>query len=208
MLKELSLFAYGSLAEGMVHFNKISQYIVEKEEVSARGSIYRLPSGYPVFLTSDANSKEENVDTIKGVRVCLQAPDLAFRILDEFHGVSLMAPEKGLFFKEKIFVENTLLLKSECFVYAMNPRHLPKGAMRIPAGDWEKNLSEHPVFSRTLTERQSTYIKKLSQSSGRDIVPIDLDLYRELMKLELIVDKGRRLALSKLGKEVARYLPE
>jgi hypothetical protein len=34
-----------------------------------------------------------------------------------------------------------------------------------------------------------------------------MELYRELMKLELVVDKGRRLALSKLGQEVARYLP-
>ena len=40
-----------------------------------------------------------------------------------------------------------------------------------------------------------------------DIIPIDdLTLYRELMKLELIVDKGRRLALSSLGKEVYNHL--
>ncbi len=57
-----------------------------------------------------------------------------------------------------------------------------------------------------LTERQEAYIKKLGKSTGREIVPIDLPLYRELMNLELIVDKGRRLALSKLGHEVYRNL--
>lgn len=57
-----------------------------------------------------------------------------------------------------------------------------------------------------LTPRQTTYVKRLSQVTGREIVPIDLDLYRELLKLGLIVDKGRRLALSKLGKEVAAAL--
>ena len=68
--------------------------------------------------------------------------------------------------------------------------------------------TEWPSIVNQLTERQSSYIRKLSQTTGRDIVPIDLDLYRELMKLNLIVDKGRRLALSKLGKEIARFLPE
>jgi hypothetical protein len=57
-----------------------------------------------------------------------------------------------------------------------------------------------------LTEKQATYIQRLGRSSGREIVPIDLTLYRELMNLELIVDKGRRLALSKLGQEVFRHL--
>ena len=60
----------------------------------------------------------------------------------------------------------------------------------------------------TLTQRQIAYIKKLGGTTGRDIVPIDLDLYRQLMKMELIVDKGRRLALSKRGKELYEYLPK
>lgn len=62
------------------------------------------------------------------------------------------------------------------------------------------------AIAHELTPRQSTYVKRLSQITGREIVPIDLDLYRELLKLELIIDKGRRLALTKLGKEVAAAL--
>ncbi len=57
-----------------------------------------------------------------------------------------------------------------------------------------------------LSPRQATYVKRLSQITGREIVPIDLDLYRELLKLEIIIDKGRRLALTKLGKMVAATL--
>jgi len=67
--------------------------------------------------------------------------------------------------------------------------------------------SQKPNFLDQLTAKQVNYIKKLGSSSGRDIVPIDMELYRELMKMELIVDKGRRLALTKLGKEVFSYLP-
>lgn len=64
------------------------------------------------------------------------------------------------------------------------------------------------LSSFNLTEKQASYIKRLNHTSGREIIPIDLNLYRELMKLELIVDKGRRLALSKLGKEVAKSLAD
>ncbi len=58
----------------------------------------------------------------------------------------------------------------------------------------------------TLTEKQRLYIQKLGTTTGRKIVPIDLTLYRELMKLNLIEDKGRRVALTKLGTEVFRQL--
>ena len=57
-----------------------------------------------------------------------------------------------------------------------------------------------------LTDGQRQYILRLGATSGREIVPIDMKLYRELLNLEMIVDKGRRLALSKLGHEVFRYL--
>ena len=49
-------------------------------------------------------------------------------------------------------------------------------------------------------------ILKLGASSGRDIVPINLDIYRDLLNKGLIVDKGRRLALTNLGFDVYKYL--
>lgn len=68
-----------------------------------------------------------------------------------------------------------------------------------------ENLEINPKIDK-LSDRQKAYISKLGSCSGREIVPIDIDLYRELMKLEIIVDKGRRLALSKLGHEIFKSL--
>lgn len=207
MQSDLSLFVYGSLDEGMVHFSKISQYITEIFSVQAMGQAYRLPSGYPVYL-SPHESMGDDVDLVKGKLVKIQAPEVVLHLLNEFHGVSPLVPDKSLFFKEQIKVQSEGGDLHEAAVYSMNRAKLPKNAMRIPLGDWVTDLKREPAIPDILTEKQANYIKRLSLSTGREIVPIDLELYRELMKLELIVDKGRRLALSKLGKEVARYLPE
>jgi hypothetical protein len=91
-------------------------------------------------------------------------------------------------------------------VYVLNPMRLPTDSILIKDGDWQTDLKVSPALPAKLTDKQRTYVQKLGASSGREIVPIDLTLYRELMNLELIVDKGRRLALSKLGQEVYRYL--
>lgn len=203
MQSELSLFVYGSLVEGMVHFAKIREYIVSKESAFTCGTVYRLPSGYPVFSMP---TSPECGDQVPGELVSLHAPELVYKLLDEFHGVSHLAPEKSLYFKENIQVQLSSGAARSASVYAINPAKMPKTASRIPFGDWVADLRSQPALPQTLTDRQATYIRRLANSSGREIVPIDLDLYRELMKLELIVDKGRRLALSPLGKDVARYL--
>ena len=92
-------------------------------------------------------------------------------------------------------------------VYIFNPKKLSKNAELITGGLWKESLTLNPPLTQQLTEKQKTYVLKLGSAKGRDIVPInDLTLYRELMKLELIVDKGRRLALSSLGKDVYNHL--
>jgi hypothetical protein len=96
--------------------------------------------------------------------------------------------------------------ETSAWVYVLNPEKLPPTAVKIVGGDWQASLVSQPVLTEKLTERQRNYILRLGASTGREIVPIDLPLYRELMNLEMIVDKGRRLALSKLGHEVYRYL--
>ena len=196
-----SLFIYGSFCSGMVHFEKISQYIVSQRSAVTTGSMYRLPVGYPVFL------KEGN-NQVWGQWVEIEAPDVLFRLLDEFHGYSLMAPEKSLFLKTEIEIQCLETFEKHMVqTYCLSPAKLPRNAMPIENGDWRQSLKESPALPDSLTERQVCYIRKLGASSGRDIVPIDLQLYRELMKLDLIVDKGRRLALTKLGKDVYRFLP-
>jgi hypothetical protein len=88
----------------------------------------------------------------------------------------------------------------------LNPEKVNSDVKYIENGDWQKALTEKPPIPKKLNERQRNYIQKLGKSSGRDTVPLDLALYRELMNLELVIDKGRRIALTKLGQEVYRYL--
>lgn len=58
-----------------------------------------------------------------------------------------------------------------------------------------------------LTDAQRKYVLKLGAARARDIVLIDdLTLYREMIKKDLIVDKGRRVALSRLGKEIYQVI--
>jgi len=196
-----SLFIYGSFCSGMVHFEKISQYIVSQRSAITTGSMYRLPVGYPVFL-------KEGSQEVWGQWVEIEAPDVLFMLLDEFHGYSPMAPEKSLFSKTEIEIQCLETFeKHKIHAYCLVPAKLPRNATPIENGDWRQSLKESPALPQSLSERQINYIRKLGASSGRDIVPIDLQLYRELLKLDLIVDKGRRLALTKLGKDVYRFLP-
>lgn len=204
-MTELSLFVYGSLSEGRVHFSKISSFVVSKASAAVKAEVYRLPSGYPALV---APLQGQPADFVSGELVRLKAPDLVFRLLDEYHGYNLLVPEKSLYKREDTDVQ---LLSGEVLravAYFMQRSKLPKAAQKIDQGDWVQDMTSQPPLFQSLTERQAQYIRRLSASSGREIIPIDIALYRELLKLDLIVDKGRRLALSKLGKEVIRYLPE
>ncbi|HEX4923544.1 MAG TPA: gamma-glutamylcyclotransferase, partial [Bdellovibrionales bacterium] len=144
---------------------------------------------------------------IRGIFLTLRGSDVLGKILDEFHGYSAMQPEQSLFIKTPVEVQvdgvsNTMLT----LTYSMNPAKLPRTAILINDGDWQRSMTERAPLTQNLTPNQKTYIQKLGRSTGRDIVPINLDLYRELMNKGLIVDKGRRLALTALGQEVYRYL--
>ena len=92
------------------------------------------------------------------------------------------------------------------FVYVLNKMRLPKEATLIEGGDYRACMMVQPPLSNQLTDSQRRYILKLGASSGRDIVPINLDIYRDLLNKGLIVDKGRRLALTNLGLDVYRFL--
>lgn len=193
-------FVYGSFCEGMVHFSKIKNFMHSCVVAQVKAQAYRLRVGFPVMI------KGGN-DLVPGQLVELKNSDLLVGLLDEFFGFSRLDPDKGLYTREEVEV----LPQGEAhpvkaWVYFLNPLKLPKSAALIPGGDWQKSLAETPSILEQLSEKQTTYIRRLAQSTGREIVPIDLTLYRELMNLEIIVDKGRRLALSKLGQEVYRHL--
>lgn len=195
------LFVYGSMSEGMVHYHKISEFVRNSVPGAIRGRAYRLRVGYPIVT-------DEAEDFIPGEILSIEANPLLLSLLDEFHGFKPDQPEKSLFFRKEVQVrlEAASEGSQSAWVYLANPRKVPINALVIEGGDWRRNLSEEPRLTEKLTERQKQYIQRLGSSTGREIVPIDLNLYRELMNLEMIVDKGRRLALSKLGHEVYRYL--
>ncbi len=193
-------FVYGSMSEGMVHFDKIKDFISSSRPAIAQGTSYRLKVGFPVFIQS-------GMDQVPGQLIELKMTDLLQHLLDEFHGFNQQQPEKSLYFRSQITVQCQATKEAlQAWTYTFNPDKIPAGATRIEGGDWSKSLTENPPITAQLSEKQRAYILKLGASSGRDIVPIDLGLYRELMNLEMIVDKGRRLALSKLGQEVYRFL--
>ncbi len=193
-----NFFVYGSLSEGLVHFSKIKDFVIRSQPGQVLGQAFRLKVGFPTLV-------DQGADIVPGHLLWLKPSEILLTFLDQFHGVNPEDPQKSLYFR----VEKTVVTETESHraqVYVLNPAKLPKEAQYIEGGDWKKSLKTNPALPEKLTERQKTYVVRLGTCSGRDIVPIDLGLYRELMKLELIVDKGRRLALSKLGHEVLKYL--
>lgn len=193
-------FVYGSMTEGMVHFAKIQDFIVSSQPASIKASAYRLKVGFPVLL------KEERHE-VRGQLVELRASEILLGLLDEFYGVNRLDATKSIYSREKAAVKcESPSSVTEAWVYYLNPKKLPAGAVLLNDGDWHASLQKEPALTAQLSEKQISYIQRLGRATGREIIPIDLPLYRELMNLELIVDKGRRLALSKLGHEVYRHL--
>ena len=194
------VFVYGSMTEGMIHYGKIQAAVASSQRGQACGAAYKLKVGYPVLV-------REGSSLIPGQVIELRSPDFMLALLDEFYGCSALEPLKGLHTRELSHIKLGSGERLEAWVYYLNPNKLPATAVRIETHEWEEALRA-PKFSDQLSERQVTYIKKLGAVTGREVIPIDLPLYRELMNLELIVDKGRRLALSKFGQEVYKYLGE
>ena len=192
------LFVYGSMAPGRVHYGRVSEFVKETMPAFVKGSVFRLVSGYPVYSA-------DGVDLVPGTLLRLEAPSTLWKILDEMNGYSAASPDKSLF--HRILAAAEADGKSvNCQIYSVNGCKLPRSASKISGGDWLADIKEREPMVNLLTVNQRTYIQKLGRSTGRDIVPINLDLYRELMNKGLIVDKGRRLALTNLGQEVFRYL--
>lgn len=199
---EIKLFVYGSLAQGNIHYSKF--FNTENVEntssnVFIKGSAYRLEVGYSVVSV-------QGDQMVPGDLLICKKSDILLSLLDEFHGFSYKTPEKSLFLRMQTDVYLDDGTTEKAYVYSINPLKLPKTAKLIENANWIEDFSKNPPATLKLSEREKEYIRKLGNSSGRDIVPIQLDLYRGLMNMGIIVDKGRRLALSKFGQEVFRYL--
>lgn len=200
----MRFFFIGSWTDGMLHFEKLKPFIVSYEMATVKAVAYRLPVGFPVLM-AQANPVEN--DQIIGQLIELRHDDALLALMDTLNGVHASDSAKGLNIRTTISVMKSSGELDEAQVYLFNPKKLPAKSARIAGGVWQEHLAQNPPLTSQLTDKQKTYVLRLGSAKGRDIVPInDLSLYRELMKLELIVDKGRRLALSSLGKEVYNHL--
>lgn len=193
-----TLFVYGSLMKGMVHHNKIAAMVTEIKPATCQGVLYRLPVGYPAMV--------EGETSVKGELVTLDNFKELIKIIDEFEGYSMQNPEKSLYIRaeKQVLVDDGSSVAAD--VYFLNPAKLPKDAKVIESGDYRASMTSLTPLPLQLTDSQKKYILKLGASSGRDIVPINLDIYRDLLNKGLIVDKGRRLALTNLGTDVFKFL--
>ncbi|MEM7645999.1 MAG: gamma-glutamylcyclotransferase family protein [Pseudomonadota bacterium] len=196
-----NLFAYGSLSDGQIHFPRISALIETRKEAFVKGSMLRLRCGYPALI-----SPGEESQWIRGEILELKSSDVLWPILDTLMGYDPLKPEKSFFLRTKLNIQGGDGSTQIGQAYFLNPKKIKKGFAPIADGDWMKNLQKTPPVIHQLQPRHRDYIRKLSNCRGRDIVPIKLDLYRELLSMEMIVDKGRRLALTPLGQEVSLFL--
>lgn len=195
------LFLYGSWFPGHVHFPLIENHVLHYRPATVEGSVYRARIGFPLFVN-------EGRDRVPGAVVQVSAPETLFLLLDEFHGVNKLNPLESFFERVTLSARDESGDSSPVLVYAMPKHRLSAAFPRIPGGDWPRDLQVRPDLVSQLSERHRLYLQRLGASNGRENVPQDLSLYRELLKLELIVDRGRRVGLSKLGQEVVRYLPK
>lgn len=204
----MRLFVYGSMSEGLVHYPLIQNFIQSSKQAFIKGAAYRLKVGYPVVL-------DEGDDLIPGSLLEIKNSDLLLQLMDQFHGVNAMDPSASMHFRKEIPVvladyENVTTANSEnlmTMVYFLNSMKLPGGAQLIVGGDWRRSMQEQAPLVQTLSDRHINYVKELGKAKGRETVPIrDMSIYRDLIRLEIIDDKGRRLKLSKLGHELSRYL--
>jgi len=193
-------FMIGSWTEGMFHFQKLMPFVASYENATIQATVYRLPIGFPVIT-------ESKTQIVQGQLIELNCDAALIALLDTLHGVKSSEPSKGLHYRARVTVTKNTGQSEQAEVYFYNPKKLTSKSILLHDGEWKKSLEDEKPLPLQLSEKQKAYVLKLGAIKGRDIVPInDLTLYRELMKLELIVDKGRRLALSSLGKEVYNHL--
>lgn len=197
---KFKFFAFGSFAVNQVHYPKIKQLILVEKPAFVKGLVYRLRCGYPALIPGPVG------DLISGTLCELEVPESYVAILDQLMQFDPSHPQKSLFLRQsvEVQVDNFSHVRAETF--CLNPKKKTTAHKIITGGDWRRDMQEDPPVTQFLKDRHKAYIHKLARLKGRDILPIKLDLYRELMNLEMIVDKGRRLALTSKGKEAAHFM--
>lgn len=196
---DTTLFLCGSLCKDQAHHKLIADAIVQSSNASVIGSAYRLEVGYPVFCSKGEQS-------IQGQLVELKNQDIIWPLLDQFFAYKKDKADKSVFIRERVKVSKQDGESIEAYVYGLNPLRIPKAATLIADGDWQNDLQKTQPWTEQLSLEEAEYVKKLGKCTGRDIVPYT-PLTRILEKQGIVVDKGRRPALTKLGKEIFQFLP-
>lgn len=195
-----SFFLYGVYDENQKCHSRFKEFIVKKEKAYVKGSLHVLNCGL-ALLSSEGSS------VIPGHVVELECPESYLSILDMLSGYDPQSPKKSFVHRVSVQASVVEAQPVETQAYCLNSEKKIAGLRKLDCAELQAyfGASKENIIDK-LTERQKTYIQKLAQAKGREIVPVDMALYRELMSLELIVDKGRRLALTRLGSEVSLFL--
>lgn len=195
-----SFFLYGAYAENQKCYSRFKDFIVQSQIAKVRGSLQLLSCGMGLL-------DPQGEAWIPGQWVELEAPESYLPLLDTLCGFDPQSLKKSFVVRKTVpvFLASDTLVDAEA--YCLNSEKKMVGDRFLSDKEIQDGLARAKgSLIDKLTERQKTYIQKLAQAKGREIVPVDMALYRELMTLELIVDKGRRLALSKLGTEISWFL--
>lgn len=190
-----NFFLYGAYEPEQPCYGRFKNFIKNSQTAFVKGTLHQLQCGLPLLL-------KEGDGWTQGTAVELDIPETQWPIFDAINGC--FQPAKSFIVRESFAARMAGASDAEEFslsTYALNPekKQQTRGPVEI------QNVLSSSLIHQ-LTERQRTYIYKLSRAKGREIIPVDMLLYRELLLLELIVDKGRRLALTNLGQEVSHFL--
>ncbi len=196
-----NFFLYGVYSEGQPCHDRFKNFIKNSQPATVKGTIYKLQCGLSLILNEGEN-------TVSGQAVELDITESQWPLLDGLNGCGLAATiEKSFIIKETLNVFGLAEGEVKLPSYCLNPlkKEQTLGALDEFEASRPVQQTSGSLLEK-LTDRQRIYIHKLSRAKGREIIPVDMALYRELISLELIVDKGRRLALTNLGHEVSHFL--
>lgn len=195
-----NFFLYGVYSEGQPCHGRFKNFIKKSEPAQVKASVFKLQSGLCLLLN-------EGAQWVSGSAVELEMDESHWPLFDALNGYNQSLASKNFIIKETVSAHTAEGLQILLSTYCLNPEKKHQTLGEVSEVELQ-NISALPFQSlvEKLTDRQRTYIHKLSKARGREIIPVDMALYRELMCLELIVDKGRRLALTNLGVEVSHFL--
>lgn len=193
-----NFFLYGAYGEDQPCFARFKNFIRKSQPAVVCGTMYKLQCGLSLMVN-------EGDGAVFGWAVELDIPESQWPIFDAINGCQLESVSaKNFIVKEKLVVKDGELLGAQLDAYCLNPQKKLQTLGPISGGSIASAPSSDLLSS--LTDRQKIYMQKLAKVKGREVVPIDLAVSRELISMQLIVDKGRRLALTNLGQEVSCFL--